>query len=59
MRKLISRMHRAEAGTTTAEYAICTLMAAGLAALLGKILTGSAVLHALTDLVLSAFRIGQ
>lgn len=48
---------RGDAGMTTAEYAVGTLAACGFAALLYKVVTSSAVSHALSHLVTSALNV--
>lgn len=50
--------HRAEAGMTTAEYAIGTLAACGFAALLVTILRGSAVQALLLGIIKKALALG-
>lgn len=48
----------ADAGMTTAEYAVGTVAACGFAALLFKILTSSSVLHLVEDLISRALHLG-
>ncbi|MDT7711960.1 MAG: hypothetical protein QOG46_649 [Pseudonocardiales bacterium] len=48
---------RGEAGMSTAEYAIGTIAAAAFAAVLYKVVTGGAVVGALTDLVQQALSV--
>lgn len=57
MRKLIRRLHREDAGMTTAEYAVGTIAAVAFAAVLYKIVTSSAVLEALSGIVTSALQV--
>ena len=57
MRRLIRRLHREDAGMTTAEYAVGTVAAVAFAAVLFKVVTSSAVLHALSGIVTSALQI--
>jgi Flp pilus assembly pilin Flp len=57
MRTLIRRLHREDAGMTTAEYAVGTLAAVAFAAVLYKIVTSGAVLQALSDIVTSALQV--
>ena len=47
---------RLDAGMTTAEYAVGTLAACGFAGVLFKVVTGPAVLQALTAIVIKALR---
>lgn len=47
----LARAVSGEAGMSTAEYAIGTIAAAAFAAVLYKVVTGGAVVGALTDLV--------
>lgn len=55
VRRRVARVrHRADAGMTTVEYAIGTVVAAALAAVLYKIVTGDSVVSGLTSLVTSA-----
>lgn len=54
-RERATRVRRgADAGMTTVEYAIGTVVAAALAAVLYKIVTGDSVVSGLTSLVTSA-----
>lgn len=54
-RRCVRRMRRsADAGMTTVEYAIGTIAAAALAAVLYKIVTGDSIVTALGNLVQSA-----
>ena len=48
---------RGEAGMSTAEYAIGTIAAAAFAAVLYKVVTGGAVVGALTELVQQALSV--
>ncbi|HEX5494424.1 MAG TPA: DUF4244 domain-containing protein [Mycobacteriales bacterium] len=50
----LRRMPRGDAGMTTAEYAVGTLAACAFAAVLYKVVTSGAVLHALSRIVTSA-----
>ncbi|MFG2903969.1 DUF4244 domain-containing protein [Kitasatospora sp. NPDC048286] len=45
---------RSDAGMTTAEYAVGTLAACALAAVLYKVVTGDAITSALTDMLVRA-----
>ena len=56
IRRLIHRVHRNEAGMTTAEYAVGTVAAVAFALTLYKIVTSSAVQHALSGIVTSALQ---
>ncbi len=56
MRTLIRRLHREDAGMTTAEYAIGTLAAVGLALVLYKVVTSDAVRGLLTGLIATALQ---
>ena len=56
MRKLIRRLHREDAGMTTAEYAVGTIAAVAFAAVLFKVITSTAVLTALSGIVTSALQ---
>ena len=49
------RSARADAGMTTVEYAVGTLVAAALAAVLYRIVTGQSVIDGLTNLINRAF----
>lgn len=60
MRLVVARaagVARGEAGMSTAEYAIGTIAAAAFAAVLYKVVTGGAVVGALTDLVQQALSV--
>jgi Flp pilus assembly pilin Flp len=57
MRSLIRRLHRDDAGMTTAEYAVGTVAAVAFAAVLYKVVTSSAVLQALSGIVTSALQL--
>ena len=57
MRNLIRRLHRDDAGMTTAEYAVGTVAAVAFAVTLYKIVTSSAVMHALSTIVTSALQV--
>jgi Flp pilus assembly pilin Flp len=57
MRSFIHRLHRDDAGMTTAEYAVGTVAAVAFAVTLYKIVTSSAVLEALSNLVTSALQV--
>lgn len=54
IRRLLRRSARHDAGMTTVEYAVGTVVAAALAAVLYKIVTGDSVVSGLTHLVASA-----
>ena len=54
IRRWITRSAAADAGMTTVEYAVGTVTAAALAAVLYKIVTGDSVVSALTHLVTDA-----
>jgi Flp pilus assembly pilin Flp len=57
MRTLIRRLHREDAGMTTAEYAVGTVAAVAFAAVLYKVVTSAAVLQALSSIVTSALQV--
>lgn len=57
IRTILRRMPRGDAGMTTAEYAVGTLAACAFAAVLYKVVTSSAVLHALSKIVTSALNV--
>jgi len=57
MRTLIRRLHREDAGMTTAEYAVGTIAAVAFAGLLYKVITSGAVLQALSDIVTSTLQV--
>ncbi len=46
--------HSGDAGTTTVEYAIATVVAAAFAAVLYKVVTGGSIVSGLTSLISSA-----
>lgn len=51
MRNILARIRRADAGMTTAEYAVGTVAACGFGAVLLKILTSQSVVHLLESLI--------
>jgi hypothetical protein len=57
MRRTLSRLHRADRGMSTAEYAVGTVAACGFGGLLFKVLTSSAVMHLLESIITRALHI--
>ena len=55
--RIRGRIPRGDAGMTTAEYAVGTLAACAFAAVLYKVVTSAAVLHALSRVVPSALNV--
>ena len=57
-RRVLSRLDGAdaEAGMTTAEYAVGTVAACGFAGVLFRVITGPDVFHALTAIVVKALQ---
>lgn len=53
-RALRARSRSADSGMTTVEYAVGTLVAAALAAVLYRIVTGDSILNGLTNLITRA-----
>jgi Flp pilus assembly pilin Flp len=53
-RALRARSRSADSGMTTVEYAVGTLVAAALAAVLYRIVTGESILNGLTSLITRA-----
>jgi hypothetical protein len=49
--RILTRLHRADDGMTTAEYAIGTVAACGFGGILLKILTSDAVVNLVSDLI--------
>ncbi|MGW3075089.1 MULTISPECIES: DUF4244 domain-containing protein [unclassified Kitasatospora] len=54
VRRVARLRGRSDAGMTTAEYAVGTLAACALAAVLYKVVTGDAITSALTDMLVRA-----
>lgn len=57
VRTILRRMPGGDAGMTTAEYAVGTLAACAFAAVLYKVVTSAAVLHALSRIVTAALSV--
>lgn len=57
--RLSARLHAedAEAGMTTAEYAVGTVAACGFSGILYKVITSPQVLQLMTDVISRAFRL--